>query len=374
MNAPKSFKSLDRKRIKVAGAIVEMQGDEMALIIWNMIRERFIEPFLDIDLHRFNLGLKNRDDTDDKVTLQAAEAIRRFGVGVKCATITPDEARMREYDLSAMWPSPNGTIRNAIGGTVFYEPIAISNVPRPVPGWKKSIVIARHAFGDQYQATDITIDGPGRLKLVFEPDGGGKPAVRMVHHFPGPGVAMGMFNENASIEGFAHACFTYALERGLPVFLSTKNTISKIYDNRFKTIFETVFENTFADLFNKAGLTYEHRLIDDMAAFVLKSNGGFLWACKNYDGDVQSDTLAQGFGSLGLMTSVLMTPDGKTVKTEAGHGTVTRHYRNWLKGGETSTNPIATLFAWTNGLTHRARLDDNPELADFATGLENACI
>lgn len=361
-------------KIKVANPVIELDGDEMTRIIWAMIKERLILPYLDIDLHYYDLGIENRDKTEDKVTVDAAEAIKEYGVGIKCATITPDEARVKEFSLKKMWKSPNGTIRNILGGTVFREPIVCSNVPRLVPGWTKPIVIGRHAFGDQYKATDFLVPGPGKLTMTFTPADGGKPVSYDVFDFPDSGVAMGMYNLDESIEGFARACLNYGLMRGWPVYLSTKNTILKAYDGRFRDIFQAVFDAEFKDAFAAKNITYEHRLIDDMVASALKWSGGFVWACKNYDGDVQSDTVAQGFGSLGLMTSVLLTPDGKTVETEAAHGTVTRHYREYQKGQETSTNPIASIFAWTQGLKYRARLDNTPEVEHFAEVLERVCV
>ncbi|MCD6034523.1 MAG: isocitrate dehydrogenase [Rickettsiales bacterium] len=362
------------EKIKVKTPVVELDGDEMTRIIWAWIKERFIYPYLDIDLKYYDLGIEHRDKTQDKVTTESAEAIKKYGVGIKCATITPDEARVKEFSLHKMWKSPNGTIRNILGGTVFREPIICKNVPRLVPGWTKPIVIGRHAFGDQYKATDLLIPGKGKLTLTFTPEGGGAPITHEVFDFPGSGVAMGMYNLDESIIGFAQACFNYGLSRKWPVYLSTKNTILKAYDGRFKDIFQDVFDKEFADAFQKAGITYEHRLIDDMVASALKWEGGFVWACKNYDGDVQSDTVAQGFGSLGLMTSVLLTPDGKTVEAEAAHGTVTRHYREYQKGKDTSTNPIASIFAWTQGLKYRAKFDNTPALERFATTLEVACV
>jgi len=361
-------------KIKVKNPVVELDGDEMTRIIWDFIKQKLILPYLDIDLKYYDLGMESRDKTDDKITIESAEAIAKYGVGVKCATITPDEARVKEFNLKQMWKSPNGTIRNILGGTVFREPIICRNVPRLVPGWTDPIVIGRHAFGDQYRATDFKVPGKGKLKMRFEPEGGGEAIEYDVFKFPGAGVAMGMFNLDESIRGFAQASLNYGLNRGWPVYLSTKNTILKAYDGRFKDIFEEVYQTEFKDKFKAAGITYEHRLIDDMVASALKWSGKFVWACKNYDGDVQSDTVAQGFGSLGLMTSVLMTPDGKTVEAEAAHGTVTRHYRQHQKGEETSTNPIASIFAWTRGLMHRAKLDNTPELQNFAETLEKVCI
>ncbi len=362
------------QKIKVAKPIVELDGDEMTRIIWKMIKDQLILPFLDVDLLYFDLGIEHRDATDDQVTVDAANAIKEHNVGVKCATITPDEARVKEFGLKKMWRSPNGTIRNILGGTIFREPIVCRNVPRLVPGWTQPIVIGRHAFGDQYRATDFLFPGKGRLTIKFEPEGGGEPVEYEVFKSPGSGVAMAMYNLDESIREFAKASMNYALMRGWPLYLSTKNTILKAYDGRFKDLFEEVFEAEFKDQFAAKGITYEHRLIDDMVASALKWSGAFIWACKNYDGDVQSDTVAQGFGSLGLMTSVLMTPDGKTVEAEAAHGTVTRHYREHQKGKETSTNPIASIFAWTRGLTYRARIDGSPELEAFAHKLEAACV
>ncbi|MDX6378483.1 MAG: isocitrate dehydrogenase [Gaiellaceae bacterium] len=361
-------------KIQVANPVVELDGDEMTRIIWQLIRERLILPYLDIELERYDLSVESRDATDDRITIDAAEAIKRHGVGVKCATITPDEARVAEFGLKQMWRSPNGTIRNILGGTVFREPIIISNVPRLVPGWTKPIVIGRHAFGDQYRATDLVVPGAGRLTLTFTPTDGNDPIEMNVFDFPGGGVALAMYNLDDSIRDFARSSLRYGLDRGYPVYLSTKNTILKAYDGRFKDLFAEVFEAEFAADFEAAGLTYEHRLIDDMVAAALKWEGGFVWACKNYDGDVQSDTVAQGFGSLGLMTSVLMTADGKTVEAEAAHGTVTRHYRAWQRGEPTSTNPIASIYAWTRGLKHRAKLDDTPAVAEFAERLERVVI
>ncbi len=361
-------------KIKVAKPIVELDGDEMTRIIWKMIKEKLILPYLDVELLYFDLGIEHRDATDDRVTVEAAEAIRRHGVGVKCATITPDEARVREFGLKQMWKSPNGTIRNILGGTIFREPIICRNVPRLVPSWTQPIVIGRHAFGDQYRATDFKVPGKGTLTISFQPADGGPPIVHKVYDFPDAGVALVMYNLDESIRDFAQAAFNYGLQRGYPVYLSTKNTILKVYDGRFKDIFQEVFDAEFKERFATAGIVYEHRLIDDMVASALKLPGGFVWACKNYDGDVQSDTVAQGYGSLGLMTSVLMTPDGRTIEAEAAHGTVTRHYRQWQKGQETSTNPIASIFAWTRGLTYRGRLDGTPEVERFAATLERVCI
>lgn len=360
-------------KIKVENPVVDIDGDEMTRIIWKMIKEKLILPHLDIDLKYFDLGIENRDATDDQVTIDAANAIKQHRVGIKCATITPDEARVKEFNLKKMWKSPNGTIRNILDGTVFREPIVCKNVPRYVPGWTSPMVVGRHAFGDQYKATDLKIEGAGTLKLVFEPEGGDKQEFE-VFKFKGPGVAMGMYNVDESIRGFARACFNYGLIRKMPVYLSTKNTILKQYDGRFMEIFQSVYDSEFKVEFEIRKLWYEHRLIDDMVAFAVKSSGGFVWACKNYDGDVQSDVVAQGYGSLGLMTSVLLTPDGQTVEAEAAHGTVTRHYREHQKGHETSTNPIASIFAWTQGLKYRGKFDENTDLVDFATKLEQACV
>jgi isocitrate dehydrogenase len=360
-------------KIKVANPVVELDGDEMTRIIWDLIKKKLILPYLDIGLEYFDLGIEHRDATNDQVTIDAAEAIKRVGVGVKCATITPDEARVKEFHLKKMWKSPNGTIRNILGGVIFREPIICRNVPRLVPGWTKPIIIGRHAYGDQYRATDFRIPGAGKLTVVFT----GKDGERIEHEvfdFPGPGVTLAMYNLDDSIRDFAHASMNYALARNFPLYLSTKNTILKAYDGRFKDLFQEVFDSEFAGRFKDAGLTYEHRLIDDMVASALKWSGGYVWACKNYDGDVQSDTVAQGFGSLGLMTSVLMTPDGKTVEAEAAHGTVTRHYREHQKGRATSTNAIASIFAWTRGLAHRAKLDGNAALDKFAHTLERVCV
>lgn len=361
-------------KIKVEGKVVELDGDEMTRVIWKDIKDRLILPYLDIDLEYYDLGIENRDATDDQVTIDAAEAIKREHVGVKCATITPDEARVEEFGLKRMWKSPNGTIRNILGGTIFREPIVISNIPRLVPGWTKPIVVARHAFGDQYRATDFRVPGPGTLTVTFTPSDGGEPIEHVVYDYPGSGVAQVQYNLDESIRGFARACFNYGLMRGYPVYLSTKNTILKAYDGRFKDIFAEVYETEYRERFEAEGLTYEHRLIDDMVASSLKWHGGYVWACKNYDGDVQSDTVAQGFGSLGLMTSVLMTPDGRTVEAEAAHGTVTRHYRRWRNGEKTSTNPIASIYAWTGGLKHRAKLDGAPEVRHFAETLERVIV
>jgi len=361
-------------KIKVKNPIVEMDGDEMTRIIWQKIKDSLIHPYLDVDLKYFDLGMEARDATDDQITVDAANAIKEHGVGVKCATITPDEDRVSEFDLKRMYKSPNGTIRNILGGTVFRQPIICNNVPRLVPGWTKPIVIGRHAFGDQYRATDMKVEGAGTLTLSFQPADGSEATTHTVYDFPDGGVAMAMYNLDESIRGFARACMNYGLDLGWPVYLSTKNTIMKIYDGRFKDIFEEVFQAEYKDKFAAAGITYEHRLIDDMVACAMKWDGGFVWACKNYDGDVQSDTVAQGFGSLGLMTSVLMTPDGKTIEAEAAHGTVTRHYRQHQQGKQTSTNPIASIFAWTRALSYRAKFDDTPEVASFAETVERVCI
>ncbi|MDD2859700.1 MAG: NADP-dependent isocitrate dehydrogenase [Acidiphilium sp.] len=361
-------------RIKVRNPIVEMDGDEMTRIIWGFIKEKLILPYLEIDLKYYDLGIENRDATDDKVTIESANATKEFGVAVKCATITPDEARVAEFGLKQMWRSPNGTIRNILDGTIFREPIICRNVPRLVPHWSEPIVIGRHAYGDIYRAVETKIPGPGKVQLSYIPSDGGKPIILDVHDFKGPGVAMGMHNTRASIEGFARASFNYGLLRNYPVYLSTKNTILKAYDGMFKDVFQEIFDAEFRAEFEKHNLTYEHRLIDDMVASALKWNGGYLWACKNYDGDVQSDIVAQGFGSLGLMTSVLMSPDGKTIESEAAHGTVTRHYREHQKGRPTSTNPIASIFAWTRGLAYRGKFDETPEVTEFAETLERVCI
>lgn len=361
-------------KIKVSNPVVELDGDEMTRIIWAFIKERLVLPYLDVNLIRYDLGMESRDTTNDEITIEAAHAIQEHGVGVKCATITPDEARVEEFGLKKMWRSPNGTIRNILGGTVFREPILCKNVPKLVPGWTKPIVIGRHAHGDQYRATDFLVPGPGQVTMTYTPADGGDPITYEVCDFPEPGVAMGMYNYDESIRGFARACLNYGLNRKWPVYLSTKNTILKAYDGRFKDLFQQVFDAEFKAKFAEAGVTYEHRLIDDMVAAALKWNGGFVWACKNYDGDVQSDTVAQGFGSLGLMTSVLMTPDGQTVEAEAAHGTVTRHFREHQKGNATSTNPIASIFAWTRGFAHRAKLDANDNLAGFANSLEEVCV
>ena len=361
-------------KIKVVGTVVELDGDEMTRIIWQFIKDSLILPYLDINLEYYDLGIQYRDKTDDQVTIDSAHAIQKHGVGVKCATITPDEARVKEFNLKKMWKSPNGTVRNILGGVIFREPIIIKNVPRLIPHWTKPIVIGRHAFGDQYKATDFRVPGAGKLTVTFTPEDGSKPMEFNVFDFPSSGVAMAMYNLDDSIRDFARASFNYGLIRKYPVFLSTKNTILKAYDGRFKDIFAEVFEKEFKEDFAKNNLEYEHRLIDDMVATSLRWEGGYIWACKNYDGDVQSDTVAQGYGSLGLMTSVLMTPDGKTVEAEAAHGTVTRHYRDHQAGKPTSTNPIASIFAWTQGLSHRAKLDNTPKVAEFAKTLERVCI
>jgi len=361
-------------KIKVKNPVVEMDGDEMTRIIWKYIKDKLVLPYLDIDLKYFDLGIEHRDATADQVTIDSASATKQYGVAVKCATITPDEARVKEFGLKEMYRSPNGTIRNILGGVIFREPIVISNIPRLVPGWTKPIIIGRHAFGDQYRATDMVVPGEGTLTLTFAPKDGGDPVELNVYDFEAGGVAMAMYNLDGSIRDFARASMRYALDRGFPVYLSTKNTIMKRYDGRFKDIFQEVYDDEFKDDFDQAGLTYEHRLIDDMVAAALKWEGGYVWACKNYDGDVQSDTVAQGFGSLGLMTSVLMTPDGQTVEAEAAHGTVTRHFRQHQQGKPTSTNPIASIFAWTRGLAYRGRMDDTPEVTEFAETLERVCV
>ncbi|KIY45041.1 isocitrate dehydrogenase NADP-dependent [Fistulina hepatica ATCC 64428] len=361
-------------KIVVQNPVVELDGDEMTRIIWASIKEKFIAPYLELDTKYYDLGLPHRDATDDQVTVEAAKAIQKYKVGIKCATITPDEARVKEFHLKKMWKSPNGTIRNILGGTVFREPIILSRVPKPIPGWVKPITIGRHAFGDQYRATDFVAPGPGRLQLVFTPADGSPATTLDVYNFQGKGVAMSMYNTDESITGFAHASFKMALAKKMPLFMSTKNTILKKYDGRFKDIFQEVYEKEYESLFKEAGIYYEHRLIDDMVAQVIKSSGGFVWACKNYDGDVQSDILAQGFGSLGMMTSELITPDGQIVESEAAHGTVTRHFREHQKGHETSTNPVASIFAWTRGLLHRAKLDGNEALRKFCLDLEAACV
>ncbi len=361
-------------KILVKNPVVEMDGDEMTRIIWQWIRERLILPYLEIDLKYYDLSVQKRDETNDQITIDSANATKQYGVAVKCATITPDEARMKEFGLKQMWRSPNGTIRNILDGTIFREPIICKNVPRIVSHWDKPVVVARHGFGDQYRAQDFAFPGPGKLKLVFTPAGGGAPIEREIIDAPSAGIALGMFNLDSSISGFARACFNYGLDRSYPVYLSTKNTILKAYDGRFKNLFQEIFDAEFKATFDAKGLTYEHRLIDDMVAANLKWNGGYLWACKNYDGDVQSDTLAQGYGSLGLMTSVLMSPDGKTVEAEAAHGTVTRHFRMHEQGKPTSTNPVASIYAWTRGLHHRGTMDGTPEVVKFASTLEKVCV
>lgn len=360
-------------KIKVENPVVELDGDEMTRIIWQFIKDKLIHPYLDIDLKYYDLGMESRDATDDQITIDAANAIKQYGVGVKCATITPDEARVEEFGLKKMWRSPNGTIRNILGGVIFREPIIAKNVPRLVPGWTQPVIVGRHAYGDQYRATDFRFPGKGKLTIKFVGEDG-ETIEHEVFDAPSSGIAMAMYNLDESIRDFARASLNYGLQRNFPVYLSTKNTIMKVYDGRFKDIFQEIYEAEFEDKFKRAGITYEHRLIDDMVAANLKWSGGYVWACKNYDGDVQSDTVAQGFGSLGLMTSVLMTPDGRTVEAEAAHGTVTRHYRQHQKGEETSTNSIASIFAWTRGLAHRAKLDDNAELKKFAETLENVCV
>ena len=361
-------------KIKVVNPVVEMDGDEMTRIIWKFIKEQLILPYLDIKIEYYDLSVTSRDATEDKITIQAAHAVKKYNVGIKCATITPDEDRVKEFNLSNMWRSPNGTIRNIVGGTVFREPIIMKNVPRYVQGWTKPICIGRHAFGDQYKAADTVTKGKGKLTMTFTPDDGGTPKTWEVYHFKENGVAMSMYNIDSSIYGFARSCMNRALDKKWPLYLSTKNTILKAYDGRFKDIFQEVYDNEFKDNFKTAGIKYEHRLIDDMVAAAMKMSGGFVWACKNYDGDVQSDTVAQGFGSLGLMTSTLVTPDGKTMEAEAAHGTVTRHYRQYQQGKETSTNPIASIFAWTRGLAHRGKLDGNKNLIDFCLTLEKVCV
>ena len=361
-------------KIKVNYPVVEIDGDEMTRIIWGLIKKKLILPYMEIDLHYYDLGIESRDETKDQITVEAANAIKEHGVGIKCATITPDEERVKEFDLKEMWKSPNGTIRNILGGTVFREPIICQNIPRLVPGWTQPIIIGRHAFGDQYRATDFIVPGKGRLSIKWVSEDGSEIIEEEVYNFENSGVAMGMYNHDKSIKDFARACFNYGLEKEWPVYLSTKNTILKKYDGRFKDIFQEIYEKEYAKEYKKLKISYEHRLIDDMVACALKWSGAFIWACKNYDGDVQSDTVAQGFGSLGLMSSVLMTPDGKTVEAEAAHGTVTRHFRLHQKGEETSTNSIASIFAWTKGLSHRAKLDENLELAKFSKTLENVCI
>ncbi|TML06580.1 MAG: NADP-dependent isocitrate dehydrogenase [Actinobacteria bacterium] len=361
-------------KISVQNPVVELDGDEMTRIIWSFIKDQLILRYLDVELKYFDLGIESRDATDDQITVDAANAIKQYGVGVKCATITPDEARVEEFGLKRMYRSPNGTIRNILGGVIFREPIVISNIPRLVPGWTKPIIIGRHAFGDQYRAEDFVVPGPGKLTITFTPDNGGEKIERDVYDFPGGGVAVGMYNLDASIRDFARASLRYGLDRNVPVYMSTKNTILKAYDGRFKDLFQEVFDNEFKGEFDQAGLTYEHRLIDDMVAAALKWEGGYVWACKNYDGDVQSDTVAQGFGSLGLMTSVLMTADGETVEAEAAHGTVTRHFRQHQQGKPTSTNPIASIFAWTRGLHFRGQMDATPDVTAFADTLERVCV
>ena len=361
-------------KIKVKNPVVELDGDEMTRIIWSFIKEKLIKPYLELDLKYYDLGMESRDKTDDQITIDAANAIKQYGVGIKCATITPDEARVTEFKLKKMWRSPNGTIRNILGGTVFREPIICSNVPKLVPGWTQPIVIGRHAFGDQYRATDFLVPGEGKMEIKWTSKDGKDKKEFEVFNFTGPGIALSMYNLDDSIINFARACMNYGLERKWPVYLSTKNTILKAYDGRFKDLFQEVFDKEFKNKFDATSITYEHRLIDDMVACAMKWNGGYVWACKNYDGDVQSDTVAQGFGSLGLMTSVLMTPDGKTVESEAAHGTVTRHFRMHQQGKETSTNPIASIFAWTRGLAHRGKLDGNDELIKFASSLEKVCV
>ena len=362
------------EKIKVKNPVVEMDGDEMTRIIWEFIKDKLILPYIDIDIKYYDLGLQNRDSSEDQITIDSAEAVKKYGVGIKCATITPDEDRVKEFNLKKMWRSPNGTIRNILGGTIFRQPIICKNVPRIVTNWNKPIVVARHAFGDQYRATDTLISKPGKLKMVFEPTDGSEGFEKEVFNFERKGIALSMYNLDQSIIDFARACFNYGLNLGWPVYLSTKNTILKVYDGRFKDLFENVFQNEFADKFDDKKIVYEHRLIDDMVATALKWEGNFIWACKNYDGDVQSDSVAQGYGSLGLMTSVLMTPDGRTVEAEAAHGTVTRHFRNHQKGLETSTNPIASIFAWSRGLHFRGKFDDNERLMNFSKTLEKTCI
>ena len=361
-------------KIKVKNPVVELDGDEMTRIIWSFIKNKLISPYLELNIKYFDLGMESRDKSDDQITIDSANAIQQHGVGIKCSTITPDEVRVKEFNLKKMWRSPNGTIRNILGGTVFREPIICKNVPKLVPGWTQPIVIGRHAFGDQYRATDFLVPGEGKMEIKWTSKDGKNKKEFEVFNFPGPGIALSMYNLDDSIKNFARACMNYGLERKWPVYLSTKNTILKAYDGRFKDLFQKVYEDEFADKFKATSITYEHRLIDDMVACAMKWSGGYVWACKNYDGDVQSDTVAQGFGSLGLMTSVLMTPDGKTVESEAAHGTVTRHYRMHQQGKETSTNPIASIFAWTRGLAHRGKLDNNNELIKFATTLEKVCI
>ncbi|MEX2644165.1 MAG: NADP-dependent isocitrate dehydrogenase [Acetobacterales bacterium] len=361
-------------KIKVKNPVVELDGDEMTRVIWALIKEKLILPYLDIDLKYYDLGIEGRDKTDDKVTVEAAKAIAEHRVGVKCAGITPDEARVKEFGLKRMYKSPNGTIRNILGGTIFRESIICKNVPRLIPQWTRPIIIGRHAYGDIYKAEDFIVPGPGKVTIRYEPEGGGEGFEKVVHDFKGPGIAMGMYNLDDSIEGFARACFNFALQRDYPLYLSTKNTILKVYDGRFKDIFQRIYDEEFRKEFESRKLTYEHRLIDDMVASALKWDGGFVWACKNYDGDTQSDQVAQGYGSLGMMTSVLLTPDGKTIEAEAAHGTVTRHFRQWQAGNETSTNPIASIFAWTRGLKYRGEFDGTPEVVKFAETLETVCI
>ncbi|MBC7371777.1 MAG: isocitrate dehydrogenase (NADP(+)) [Bdellovibrionaceae bacterium] len=362
------------QKIKVANPVVELDGDEMTRVIWKFIKNKLITPYLEMDIKYYDLGIEHRDETNDEVTVASAEAIKKYNVGIKCATITPDEARVKEFNLKQMWKSPNGTIRNILDGTVFREPIICENIPRLVPNWTAPICIGRHAFGDQYRATDFVTKGKGKLTITFEPEGGGDKISHEVYNFKGDGIAMAMYNTDESIKGFAKSCFNMALTKKWPLYFSSKNTILKKYDGRFKDIFEEIYERDFKDSFAKAGISYEHRLIDDMVASALKWNGNFIWACKNYDGDVQSDTVAQGFGSLGLMTSVLITPDGKTMESEAAHGTVTRHFRMHQQGKPTSTNPLASIFAWTRGLEHRGKLDNNAELVKFAQTLETVCV
>ncbi len=362
------------EKIKVKNPVVEMDGDEMTRIIWEFIKDKLILPYIDVDIKYYDLGVQNRDTSEDQITIDSAEAVKKYGVGIKCATITPDEDRVKEFNLKKMWRSPNGTIRNILGGTIFRQPIICKNVPRIVTNWNKPIVVARHAYGDQYRATDTLISKPGKLKMVFEPTDGSEGFEKEVFNFERKGIALSMYNLDQSIIDFARACFNYGLNLGWPVYLSTKNTILKVYDGRFKDLFENVFQNEFVDKFNDKNIVYEHRLIDDMVATALKWEGNFIWACKNYDGDVQSDSVAQGYGSLGLMTSVLMTPDGKTIEAEAAHGTVTRHFRNHQKGLETSTNPIASIFAWSRGLHFRGKFDDNERLMNFSKTLEETCI
>ena len=362
------------EKIRVKNPVVEMDGDEMTRVIWEFIKDKLILPYIDVDIKYYDLGVKSRDNSEDQITIDSAEAVKKYGVGIKCATITPDEERVKEFSLKKMWRSPNGTIRNILGGTIFRQPIICKNVPRIVTNWNKPIVVARHAFGDQYRATDTLISKPGKLKMVFEPTDGSEGFVKEVFNFEKEGIALSMYNLDQSIIEFARACFNYGLNLGWPVYLSTKNTILKVYDGRFKDLFENVFQNEFVDKFKEKNIVYEHRLIDDMVATALKWEGDFIWACKNYDGDVQSDSVAQGYGSLGLMTSVLMTPDGKTVEAEAAHGTVTRHFRNHQQGLETSTNPIASIFAWSRGLHFRGKFDDNQNLMNFSKKLEETCI